>query len=102
MGQGDGARAPPPPAGPAVSVLPRRGLEEGDGDGGATRAVRRCDVTRWRCDVIVSGGRASALIDSCRLLYRQARASRWGDLLPFPAVAQSDVTPAKAIKSGEE
>ncbi|XP_021239086.1 methyltransferase-like protein 17, mitochondrial [Numida meleagris] len=37
-----------------------------------------------------------------RLLYRQARASRWGDLLPLPGDVESDVTPTKAIKSSEK
>ncbi|XP_010725290.1 methyltransferase-like protein 17, mitochondrial [Meleagris gallopavo] len=37
-----------------------------------------------------------------RPLYRQARTCRWGDLLPFPADVESDVTPAKAIKNSEK
>ncbi|XP_031465100.1 methyltransferase-like protein 17, mitochondrial [Phasianus colchicus] len=37
-----------------------------------------------------------------RMLYRQARTSRWGDLLPFPDGVGSDVTPTDAIKSGDK
>lgn len=37
-----------------------------------------------------------------RPLYRQARSSRWGDVLPYRGDVGSDVTPAEAIKSCEE